>query len=306
MCGFQYQLTLGEMSELTVIIPSYNMRNGAIKAVESVLCNKLELEIIVVDDGSVPALQLPHNLAELANVTLLRHDKNRGASAARNTGIFAAKSDWISFLDSDDVLVENSLDDRFGLAKKHFESGDFELTLYGSGWLQLVADQDGYVTRTPLDASMPEEFASGCWYCPGSCIIGRRDLFMHHPFDEDLRRLEDLDLGIRFGLSGGSLIVFDMAGAKIERGNMTDSVEVVRSAQYMLTKYNDLARSNSTVWCALCAYLNLEIAAINFRENRRIRSAYHLIKSFYYKPRLKLHLSPGWKISRHNLLSQAD
>ena len=49
-------------------------------------------------------------------IRFLRHDSNRGAQAARNTGIRAAKGEWIAFLDSDDQWFSESLEVRLQLA----------------------------------------------------------------------------------------------------------------------------------------------------------------------------------------------
>jgi glycosyltransferase involved in cell wall biosynthesis len=59
------------------------------------------IEVIVVDDGSIPAVTLP----EQANLRVIRLEPNQGGAAARNQGVKAARSRWITFLDDDDVLL---------------------------------------------------------------------------------------------------------------------------------------------------------------------------------------------------------
>src|SRR5690606_19535755 len=60
------------------------------------------IELIVVDDGSTD--DTPSVIEEFADsrLTFIRHERNLGASAARNTGIEAARGRYIAFLDSDD------------------------------------------------------------------------------------------------------------------------------------------------------------------------------------------------------------
>ena len=50
--------------------------------------------------------------------------------------------------------------------------------------------------------------------------------FLDFPFDENLRRLEDYDFGIRFGLGGGELVVLDVIGTVVERSKITDLNQV--------------------------------------------------------------------------------
>src|ERR1700680_2779086 len=96
------------MTSVTAIIPVFNRAAMVNRAIDSVLGQELspevKLDIIVVDDGSSDPLQ-----KVLSNygtrVVCIRHSRNRGAAAARNTGIKAAKGEYVAFLDSDDVWL---------------------------------------------------------------------------------------------------------------------------------------------------------------------------------------------------------
>lgn len=94
------------MNTVSAIIPTYNSANYIIDALESVFSQTRPVdEIIVVDDGSTD------NTFDV----IKRYDKrisyikqkNRGPAAARNKGILKAKGDYIAFLDSDDIWVED-------------------------------------------------------------------------------------------------------------------------------------------------------------------------------------------------------
>lgn len=92
---------------LSVVIPVYDAPELARRAVESALAQTWPpTEIVVVDDGSDP----PLDLGELAPRVKLIRQANRGASAARNAGIAAASGDWIHFLDADDALFPEALE----------------------------------------------------------------------------------------------------------------------------------------------------------------------------------------------------
>ena len=273
------------------------MHNGAIRAVESVLQESLEVDIIVVDDNSDPTLSLPEEISSLSNVTLIKHNENSGAGAARNTGVSAAQTKWISFLDSDDYLMKDTLESRFRLAKEHWQNSETGPVIYGSGWIEPKGSKDEYIQRTPIGSSRREDFASGCWYCPGSCIIGLRDTFLKHPFDEKLSRLEDFDFGIRFGTSGGKLIIFDIASTHIDRGKTARANEIISCSKLIKSKYRSLKTTSPKTWNALSSYLDLEIASVFFKDKKFVCFSYYFLSSLFYYPRLKLHFSPGWKIS---------
>lgn len=105
---------------VSVIVPAFNRALALTSAVESVLRQSFQkLEIIVVDDGSRDATE--ETVLRMARfeprIRLIRHESNRGAQAARNTGIRAALGEWIAFLDSDDTWVSNSLEARMAIAR---------------------------------------------------------------------------------------------------------------------------------------------------------------------------------------------
>ncbi|MBO8173073.1 MAG: glycosyltransferase [Bacillaceae bacterium] len=99
---------------ISVIIPVYNREQFIAEAIDSVLNQTYpQVEIIVVNDGSTD---------ETARVLNTYRDKiryieqeNRGPSAARNTGIRAARGDFIAFLDSDDLFLPEKLAEQIRL-----------------------------------------------------------------------------------------------------------------------------------------------------------------------------------------------
>lgn len=86
---------------VSVIIPVYNAQSFLSQCIENILSQTYKnIEIIIVDDGSTD------NSAEIAEryqVKLLKQ-KNAGVSVARNTGIDAAKGQYLHFMDVDDVI----------------------------------------------------------------------------------------------------------------------------------------------------------------------------------------------------------
>lgn len=90
----------------SVVVPTHNRPALLAEAVTSVLAQRVaSVECIVVDDGSTPAVDLPHD----PRVIVLRRDEAGGPSAARNLGLEAAGGDVVTFLDDDDVLLPQRL-----------------------------------------------------------------------------------------------------------------------------------------------------------------------------------------------------
>ena len=95
-------------SLISVIIPVYNVRHYLEACINSVLCQTYKrLEIILVDDGSTDGSQdICDNYASTYDMIEVIHQKNGGQSRARNAGLASANGEYISFIDSDDILHE--------------------------------------------------------------------------------------------------------------------------------------------------------------------------------------------------------
>lgn len=87
---------------VSVVIPSHNRPEMLADAIASVLAQTItDLEVVVVDDGSQPPVQLPPELAA-RGVRIVRHEQAQGVCAARNRGIEEARGRWVALLDDDD------------------------------------------------------------------------------------------------------------------------------------------------------------------------------------------------------------
>ena len=92
---------------ISVIVPVYKVERYLDKCIRSIVDQTYRnLEIILVDDGSPDRCpQICDKWAESDARIKVIHKTNEGVSAARNTGLQAAKGDFIYFVDSDDVIV---------------------------------------------------------------------------------------------------------------------------------------------------------------------------------------------------------
>jgi glycosyltransferase involved in cell wall biosynthesis len=95
--------------DISVVIPAYDSADFIGDAIGSVLDQVgVRSEVIVVDDGSTDGTDSVARSFD-GSTTVIRHDRNRGAAAARNTGLAAVSTDLVLFLDSDDWLLPGAL-----------------------------------------------------------------------------------------------------------------------------------------------------------------------------------------------------
>lgn len=98
------------MPLVSIVMPVYNRERFVARAIESCLGQGFsDFELVVVDDGSRDASTDVVRRYTDRRVRLLVHERNRGVSPARNTGVDAALGEWVLFLDSDDELAADSL-----------------------------------------------------------------------------------------------------------------------------------------------------------------------------------------------------
>ncbi|MGE6736054.1 glycosyltransferase family 2 protein, partial [Streptomyces sp. NPDC059900] len=96
------------MVKLSVIVPFYNVQQYAPDTLKSLRANaRDDFEFILVDDCSkdeTPEI-LERAARELPGAVHLRHETNGGLATARNTGLDAARGEYLTFLDGDDWLA---------------------------------------------------------------------------------------------------------------------------------------------------------------------------------------------------------
>lgn len=96
---------------VSIIIPVYNVEQYIAACLESVASQTYtDYEVILVDDcGSDGSMRIVHDNVDVNKCRIVRHERNRGLSAARNTGTAAAKGKYVFYLDSDDTITPDCL-----------------------------------------------------------------------------------------------------------------------------------------------------------------------------------------------------
>ena len=125
------------MVNVSIIIPVYNVEQYIESCLYSVINQtyKGTLECIIVNDCTPDqSMEVVNRLLSVYQGNILfkiiNHQENKGLSAARNSGVKIAKGDYLYFLDSDDILVENAIKLLSNLSLQSFPDvimGDFDL-----------------------------------------------------------------------------------------------------------------------------------------------------------------------------------
>lgn len=206
------------MVDISVIIPTYNRKEQLKKAL-SYFDNKFyeNNELIVVDDFSIDGTE-ELILSHYKDVRYFKHSKNRGAAAARNTGIKNAKGNLIAFLDSDDEWLMNKL----ALQKQFLLT--FPETVGACSTAYYLNRTSSIRGATKIDFKGEiidwfDYFLKGCFISPGSTLMIHKFVFEDIGlFDESLKRLEDWDWLLRFSQKY-KMCIFNLPLARINVGD---------------------------------------------------------------------------------------
>lgn len=179
---------------VSVVIPTRDRAGMVCRAVASVLAQThAALDIIVVDDGSTDGTGAA--LAALGDPRLrvLRHGGGRGVSAARNTGLAAARGDYLALLDSDDVWLPEKTARQlaFMADRRLLVSQTQEVWIRGGRRVN-----PGRAHAKP-DGFFFEQALVRCLVSPSTVMFTRALWEEVGGFDESLPACEDYDLWLR-------------------------------------------------------------------------------------------------------------
>ena len=217
---------------VSVIIPAYNAARFIGETLDSILATKtgpaLEIEIVVVNDGSPDTPALEAALEPYRGRIQYIAQPNRGPSAARNTGIDAATGDIIAFLDADDLWEPDLLHVQHAILQQGFDLAWGNAVFFGDG------DWDGkfYMDLTPHpagesgEATLTDLLARRAVINTSTLLVRRDALDRGGRFPDQFRHNEDLHLWFRIVQRGARAHWTRRVLARFRRhagGNLTDN-----------------------------------------------------------------------------------
>ena len=177
-----------------IIIPIYNQAKYLSAAIGSAMAQGVKSSnILVIDDGSTDN---PKAIAEYFGTTFLVNELSRGPAGARNTGIIKSNSDFISFLDADDIMLPGKISksiECLSNSQSKMVCGNYQFWINRS---RVTAPF--YKTPIKIDYS---SLIKNNYVASGSVTLRRDALEDVGLFDENFLLAEDYDLWLRISES---------------------------------------------------------------------------------------------------------
>lgn len=180
------------MVDLSVIIPAYNMESYILRSINSALMqNGIEIEIIVVNDGSSDSTQsIVEDIQGKDKRVKLINQSNMGLYRARSNGVKYSGGEYITFIDADDYIDENFYPELIAKMKNEkidiiefgYRKVNKNETLYEKHFYE------GYKDRVEAAKTVITKYNSSCSNCNK---IYSAFCLKSHTFDENIRMYEE-------------------------------------------------------------------------------------------------------------------
>jgi glycosyltransferase involved in cell wall biosynthesis len=182
------------MHSVSLIIPTFNRPHLLPRAVRSAQQAARDVEVIVVDDASSD--ETARVCRGLTDIKYVRLERNQGVAGARNVGVLESSSDFIAFLDDDDLRLPGSLDHQLDLLKSAPEAG-----LVASA--ALLADRECVPTgaisapRAPSGDVFWQVLELNLFLLPATVLVRKTCFLELGLFNKNLAGIDDWDMWAR-------------------------------------------------------------------------------------------------------------
>ncbi len=241
--------------KLSIIIPLYNSEKYIKETIESILSQSFKsFELIIVDDASTDnSLKITRELIKKDNrIRLFKSKTNKGRASSINVGLRNAKAQYITFLDSDDIMYPERLKKQMFFLKNHPEIdmiyGDI-LKFWENGTKKIYNSVEFSDTEEPLRrlkkfAKSKQEIKEAYKaldkekFIPGASIMFRRKIIDSGiKLDEDLRNSEDCDFNFQIIKAGYKIAKYPIITFKyrIHGGQKSSDKEKMTIATQQIT-----------------------------------------------------------------------
>lgn len=259
------------MARISVIIPAYNAARWVAETVEAVVSQDVDLEIILVDDGSDDGTEAHARAAAGALPLHVIRQSRRGVSAARNAGTAVATGAFIQYVDADDVLLPGTLALR--VAALEASGADVAYT----DWVHWERQPDGSFregrTADGVLGDRPDlDLFTDMWWPPGALLYRRTLVDRILPWREDLPVIQDARFQLDAALAGGRFEHLPHVGLK-----------------YRVHGPESLSRRDPLAFTRDCATNAFDVARIyearglDARERRALTSVFAQVARAYFR-----------------------
>ncbi len=205
---------------ITAILPTYNRGAALPTTLPRLLALRGLTELIVVDDGSTDDTQAVLKTFDHPKLRVIRHDPNKGSPAARNTGVAAARTEWVVFLEDDCGFPADYAEVLLKVAR------DTGADVVGAPWLNVPEERyaEEFARRKAQAATTftldthPGTFPAGDVETPFLCALAlvRRSVAQQLRYDDTLRGnawREETDFYLRAVEAGHKVVCTDQTAS---------------------------------------------------------------------------------------------
>lgn len=256
------------MPKVSVVIPTYNRAKYICETIDSVLNQTFQdFEIIIVNDGSsdnTESLVLEY-IRKYPNRMKYVYQQNKGEAAARNTGIMKSDGEYIAFLDSDDIWLEQKLEKQIDYVKKT----DTDLV-----YCSMFIMENGVIDYKKIKPANPaftflDLLLGGKSITTPTVLVKKRCIQKVEPFDETLKLACDYEMWLRFSL-------------KYKISFIDESLAIYRIHSSQLSSDDndkEFKEHGVTIFKKLIAYPELPRKLVKKKLSRE----YYLLGKIYYE-----------------------
>lgn len=182
-------------TDFSIIIPNFNKGEFVVETINSILSQTfINWEIIFVDDNSTDNSVEVINSFNDNRIYLTQLSENKGASYCRNYGFSISKGEYVIFLDSDDILLEKALEERYIAVRKSitYDFFVFELAEFTDDYRKPTKERElsnSNFLENHLSLREPWQTAQSVW---------KRAFFEKlGGFNDSYKRFQDIELHSR-------------------------------------------------------------------------------------------------------------
>ncbi|UII76126.1 glycosyltransferase [Flagellimonas sp. HMM57] len=235
---------------LSIIVPVYNVEDYIKTCIESLVNQDIddnEYEILAINDGATDgsAAILEELLTKYSNLRMITQE-NQGLSGARNTGMLEAQGKYILFVDADDTIIPNCINNLAG----HAENNGLDILEFGA---QGITD-DGKVTYTASTSSNGkvldgERYLEQVHYISSACNKLYRKGFLDQHRLQFMPRvyIEDIEFNTRAVFLAQRIMAIDTIAAKFlqRAGSITRSSNTAKIKKMIYDIFTVLTAINN-------------------------------------------------------------
>lgn len=243
-----------EKPTVSVIIPTYNRAHLVSRAIQSVLNQTYQdFELIVVDDASRDNTEEVIKQFNDERIKYFRHEKNKGGSTARNTGIKASRGRYITLLDDDDEWLPHHLEQSVEIMHKLKKDWGVVYT----GRIVITEKKTKNVYPKWKGKIFRNILVKGSPGTPGTALIRRSCFNQVGLFDERFPRYQDWEMYLRLAKQYKFYPIYD-ASVKRFRDSSPSIQKVLEAQKLFFDKFSN------------------DIKALSYMDKRRFYSMHYL------------------------------